>query len=66
MNNWTIEQNDALLNAIELGVNPEHVIEIAVRTTKRSEKSIRRRLHKIGYLRNSGRNFSGKMGFAKR
>ncbi len=65
MKNWTLQENDIVLDAIEQGVNPEHVIEIVMKETNRSRKSIERRLTKIGYLRSCGRNFSSKQGFVR-
>lgn len=63
MNNWTQQENDIVLEAIEQGINPQHVVEIVMKETKRSKKSIERRLTKMGYLRSCGRNFSSKQGF---
>lgn len=63
---WTIEENNALMDAIEKGGHAEAAIKIALATTNRSEKSIIRRLTKIGYLRNCGRSFSGKQGFVRK
>lgn len=65
MNHWTQQENDILLDAIELGVNPQHVIEIVMAETNRSRESIERRLTKVGYLRSCGRNFSSKQGFVR-
>lgn len=63
---WTIDENDVLMDAIEQGGYAEAVIKIALTTTNRSEKSIIRRLTKIGYLRNCGRSFTGKQGFVSK
>lgn len=65
-NNWTENENMAVLNAIEQGITVSHVIELITAETGRSEKSIIRKLSKIGYLRGNGRTFSSKNGFTGR
>lgn len=62
---WTIEENDMLLDAIERGISPDHVAEIVSSKTGRSKASILRRLGKIGYLRRCGRSFAKKQGFVR-
>ncbi len=65
-NNWTEIENSIVLNAIEQGVTVSHVVELISERTGRSEKSIIRRLGKIGYLRANGKTFSSKEGFTGR
>ncbi|HZK24045.1 MAG TPA: hypothetical protein VFC74_01520 [Oscillospiraceae bacterium] len=60
---WTEEQYQALLNAIEKGGSTQGVIDMAADTTSRTPKSVVRKLKKIGYLRNSGQSFLSKQGF---
>lgn len=62
---WTIEENDILLDAIERGCSPDHIAETVSRKTGRSPESIIRRLGKIGYLRRCGRSFAQKQGFVR-
>lgn len=63
--NWTERENEIVLDAIEQGVNVQHVIEIIREETSRSEKSVIRRLKRIGYLRSCGRSFAFKQGFVR-
>lgn len=65
-NNWTEDENTSVLNAIEQGISVSHVIELIANDTGRSEKSITKKLIKIGYLRSNGRTFSSKNGFTGR
>jgi len=64
--NWTKNENDILLDAIEQGINSQHVIEIVMSATSRTEESVLRKLKGVGYLRSCGRSFTSKQGFSKR
>ncbi len=64
--NWTKKENDILLDAIDEGVTPQHVVEIVVSKTSRSEKSVVKRLRNVGYLRACGRCFRSKQGFVRK
>lgn len=65
-NNWTEEENTLVLNAIEQGVSVSHVIQLIMNRTGRSERSITKRLMKIGYLRSNRETFSRKNGFTRK
>lgn len=62
---WTLEENDILLDAIEHGISTDHIVVTVNSKTGRSKESIIRRLRKIGHLRNCGRSFAQKQGFAR-
>ena len=64
--NWTEKENEILLDAIDEGINSQHVVEIVMSATSRTEESVLRKLKGVGYLRSCGRSFTSKQGFSRR
>ncbi|MDP2566392.1 hypothetical protein Q8W34_17230 [Pseudoalteromonas marina] len=62
-NGWTAEENEILMQSIENNYSISEIIKQTSEKIKRSEKSIERRLIKIGYMSKSKQNFSRKKGF---
>lgn len=57
---------ELLLDAIEQGGTSDKVVSLGQEKTGLSERSVRKRLAALGYLRQCGRSFLVQQGFARR